>query len=68
MRQAELRTESTTVRAILTTGSPLTRKLHGRYVEKYGPHQVMLNVDGISISTKTYITTDNDRFIRVAKS
>ena len=30
------------------------KKLHGRYLEVYGPYQVMLNVDGISIYTRTY--------------
>ena len=37
LRQLEPRTESRTVRALLTTGGPRTKKLHGRYVEVYGP-------------------------------
>ena len=37
------------------------KKLHGRYLEVYGPYQVMLNVDGISIYTRTYVTTDDDQ-------
>ena len=37
------------------------KKLHGRYLEVYGPYQIMLNVDGISIYTRTYITTDDDQ-------
>ena len=37
------------------------KKLHGRYVEVYGPYQVMLNVDGIRIYTRTYVTTDSDQ-------
>ena len=37
------------------------KKLHGRYVEVYAPYQVMLNVDGISIYTRTYVTTDSDQ-------
>ena len=45
----------------MTTGGPRTKKLHGRYVEVYGPYQVMLNVDGISIYTGTYVTTDSDQ-------
>ena len=49
------------MRALLTTGDPRTKKLHGRYVEVYGPYQVMLNVDGISIYTRTYVTTDSDQ-------
>ena len=60
LRQVEPRTESRAVQALLTTGSPRT-KLHGLYVEVYGPYQVMLNVDGISIYTRTYVTTDCDQ-------
>ena len=61
LRQVEPRTESRAVRALLTTGGPRTKKLHGRYVEVYGPFQMMLNVDGISIYTRTYNTTDSDQ-------
>ena len=53
LRQVEPRTESRAVRALLTKG--------GRYLEVYGPYQVMLNVDGISIYTRTYVTTDCDQ-------
>ena len=61
LRQVETRTESRTVRALLTTGGPRIKKLHGRYVEVYGPYQVMLNVDGISIYTRTYVKTHSDQ-------
>ena len=61
LRQVEPRTESRAVRALLTTGGSRTKKLHGRYVEVYGPYQVMPNVDGISIYTRTYVTTDSDQ-------
>ena len=61
LRQVEPRTESRAVRALLTTAGPRTKKLHGRYVEVYGPYQVMLNVGGISIFTKTYVRTDTDQ-------
>ena len=61
LRQVEPRTESRAVRSLLTTGGPRIKKLHGRYVEVYGPYQVMLNVDGISIYTRTYLTTDSDQ-------
>ena len=61
LRQVEPRSESRAVRALLTTGVPRTKKLHGRYVEVYGHYQVMLNVDGISIYTRTYVTTDSDQ-------
>ena len=59
LRQAEPHTESRAVRALLTTGGPPTKKLHGRYVEVYGPYQVMLN--GISIYTRTHITSDSEQ-------
>ena len=61
LRQVEPRTESRAVRALLTTGGPRMKKLHGRYLEVYGPYQIMLNVDGISIYSRTYITTDDDQ-------
>ena len=61
LRKVEPRTESKAVRALLTTGCPRMKKLHGRYLEVYGPYQVMLNVDGISIYTRTYVTTDSDQ-------
>ena len=53
LRQVEPRTELRAVRALLTSGGLRTKKLHGRYVEVYGPYQVMLNVDGISVYTRT---------------
>ena len=49
------------MRALLTTGGPRKKKLHGRYVEVYGPYRVILNKDGISIYTRTYVTTDSDQ-------
>ena len=61
LRQVEPRNESRAVRALLTTGDPRIKKLHGRYVEVYGPYQVMLNVDGISIYTRNNVTTDSDQ-------
>ena len=47
LRQAELRTESRAVRALLTTGGTRIKKLHERYLEVYGQYQVVLKVDGI---------------------
>ena len=61
LRQVEPRTESRAVQALLTTGGPRTKKIHGRYREVYGPYQVMLKVDGINIYTRTYVTTDSDQ-------
>ena len=37
------------------------KKFHGCYVVVYGPYQVLLNVDGISIYTRNYVTTDSDQ-------
>ena len=45
LKQVEPCTESRAVRALLTTGGPRMKKLHGRYLEVYGPYQIMLNVD-----------------------
>ena len=61
LRQVEPRTESRALRALLKTGGPRMKKLRGRYLEVYGPYQVMLNMDGISIYTRTYVTTDDDQ-------
>ena len=65
LRQAEPRNESRAVRALLKTGGTRIKKLHGRYVEVYEPYQVMLNVDGFSIYTKTYVTTDSDQIEQI---
>ena len=56
LRQVEPRSESRAVRAMFRTGDTRIKNLHGLYVEVYGSYQVMLNVDGISIYTKTNIT------------
>ena len=61
LRQVEPRTESRAVPSLLTTVGPRIKKLHGRYVEVYGLYQVVLNVDGNSIYTRTYVTTDSDQ-------
>ena len=50
LRQVEPRNESRAVRALLTTGGPRIKKLHGRYVEFYGPYH-----------TRTYVTTDSNQ-------
>ena len=43
LKQVEPRTELRAVRALQTTGGRRIKKLHGCYVEVYGPYQVMLN-------------------------
>ena len=48
------------MRALLTRGSSKSVRVDNRYTEAYGPHEVMLNIDGINIYTKTMITCDED--------
>ena len=66
LTQVEPRTESRAVRVLLTTCASRIKKLHGRYVEVYGPNQVMLNVDGIIIYTRTYVTTQSDQIGQIS--
>ena len=42
-------TTSRAVRALLTRGSSESVRVESRYTEAYGPHEVMLNIDGINI-------------------
>ena len=53
-------TTSRAVRALLTRGSSKSVRVDNRYTKAYGPHEVMLNIDGINIYTKTMITCDED--------
>ena len=53
-------TTSRAVRALLTRGSSKSIRVDNRYTEAYGPHEVMQNIDGINIYTKTMITSDED--------
>ena len=48
------------LRALLTRGGSKSVRVDNRYTEAYGPHEVMLNIDGINIYTKTLITCDED--------
>ena len=54
-------TTSRALRALLTRGGSKSIRVDNRYTEAYGPHEVMLNIDGINIYTKTMITCDEDR-------
>ena len=65
LRQTEPRIESRAVRAFMTTGGARIEKFQGRYVDVYGPYQEMLNVDGISIYTKTSVTTGSNQIGRI---
>ena len=51
---------SRALRALLTKGGSKSIRVDNRYTEAYGPHEVMLNIDGINIYTKTMITCDED--------
>ena len=51
---------SRALRALLTRGGSKSVCVDNRYTEAYGPHEVMLNIDGIKIYTKTMITCDED--------
>ena len=53
-------TTSRALRALLTRGGSKSVRVENRYTEAYGPHEVMLNIDGINIYTKTLITCDKD--------
>ena len=53
-------TTSRALRALLTRGGSKSVRVDNRYTEVYGPHEVMLNIDGINIYTKTMITCDED--------
>ena len=51
---------SRALRALLTRGGSKSIRVDNRYTEAYGPHEVMLNIDGLNIYTKTMITCDED--------
>ena len=53
-------TTSRALRALLTRGGSKSIRVENRYTEAYGPHEVMLSIDGINIYTKTMITCDED--------
>ena len=48
------------LRVLLTRGGSKSSLVENRYTEAYGPHEVILNIDGINIYTKTMITCDED--------
>ena len=53
-------TTSRALMALLTRGGSNSVRVENRYTEADGPHEVMLNIDGIKIYTKTMITCDED--------
>ena len=53
-------TTSRALRALLTRGGRKSVRIDNRYTEAYGPHEVMLNKDGINIYTMSMIICDED--------
>ena len=53
-------TPSRALWALLTRRGSKSVRIDNRYTEAYGPHEVMLNIDGMNICTKTMITCDED--------
>ena len=53
-------TTSRALGALLKRGGSKSVRVENRYTEAYGPPEVMLNLDGINIYTKTIITCDED--------
>ena len=45
---------------LLTRDGSKSVRVENRYTEAYGPHEVMLNIDGINTYTKTMITCDEN--------
>ena len=60
LRTMSPQTPSRALRALLSRGGDQSVRIDSRYTEAYGPHEVMLNIDGININTKTMITCDED--------
>ena len=58
LRTISPETPSTALRALLTRGGGKSIRIDSRYTEPYGPHEVMLNIDGINIYLKTMIARD----------
>ena len=53
-------TISRALKALLTRGGSKSVRVENRYTEAYGPHELMLNIDGINIYTKIMIKFDED--------
>ena len=52
IRTIRPQTPSRALRVLLTRGGGKSIRIDSRYTETYGPHEVMLNIDGINIYTK----------------
>ena len=60
LRRITPQNPSRALRALLTRGGGKSIRIDNRYTEASGPHEVMLNIDGININAKTIITCDVD--------
>ena len=60
LRTTTPQTPSRALRKLLTRVGGKSIRIDNRYTEAYGPHEVMLNIDGINVYTKTMITCDED--------
>ena len=60
LRTITPKTPSRALRALFTSGGGKSIRIDNRYTEAYGPHDVMLIIDGKNIYTKTMITCDAD--------
>ena len=60
LRTISPQTPSRALSTLLTRGGVKSVRTDSLYMEAYGPHEVMLNIDAINISRKTMITCDED--------
>ena len=59
-QEIERQQRNETLSALLRRCGAKSKRVDSRYTEAYGPHDVMLNIDGINIYTKTMITFEED--------
>ena len=65
LREKDPKLDSRAVRALLTTGGPRLMKVDGHYIDVHGPYPILMNVDGINISTKAHVTDASDQVGRI---
>ena len=65
LREKDPKLDSRAVRALLTTGGPKLMGVDGHYIEVHGPYPILMNVDGINISTKAHVTDASDQIGRI---
>ena len=65
LREKDPKLDSRAVRALLTTGGPRLTRVYGHYIKVQGPYPILMNVDGIGIYTKAYVTDASDQVGRI---